>query len=112
MCVSNSSNELTWRMSIIMCVHHVLLEVNRYAAKTSDGRLLAKGVETDRRDVPGAYMCVCVCLCECVLCVMGYGTFCVCVCVCLYVCMLVCVCVCARVLCVSVCVYMYMYILV
>ncbi len=31
----------------------LLQAVNRYAAKTMQGTLLAKGVETDRRDVPG-----------------------------------------------------------
>jgi DNA polymerase elongation subunit (family B) len=31
----------------------VLQAVNRYAAKTCRGGLLAKGLETDRRDVPG-----------------------------------------------------------
>ena len=31
----------------------LLQAINRYAARTSEGALLAKGVETDRRDVPG-----------------------------------------------------------
>lgn len=53
--ITEEISEPPVKLNYETCVSNFLLQaVNRYAAKGSDGSLLAKGVETDRRVIRGS----------------------------------------------------------